>query len=132
MFVAERQLEEDQGKSFDLLRWWINNRSRYPRLFLLAEKFLVVPATSASVERQFSRAGRIKSVRRQSLDLLKFQALVFLGENQAITAGVVDRMREEEQRKAEKARRKQLARLEKVNKRRRLAGTESIQKTDSD
>jgi hypothetical protein len=39
------------------LSWWLQNEAKYPRLAYLARNYLAVPASSATVERIFSRAG---------------------------------------------------------------------------
>jgi len=37
--------------------WWEGNKSQFPLLYNLAAKCLAIPATSASSERSFSKAG---------------------------------------------------------------------------
>ena len=46
------------------LSFWKNYQSEFPRLALLAQKYLSVPASSASVERMFSISSHIFSVKR--------------------------------------------------------------------
>ena len=43
---------------FDLLEWWKTHESKYPSLARMARQYLAMPATSAGVERLFSKAGR--------------------------------------------------------------------------
>ena len=50
------------------LIWWKSNQMLYPTLAVLARKYLAVQATSAPSERIFSRASRIISNLRTSLD----------------------------------------------------------------
>ena len=42
-----------------LQEWWKDRASTYPTVWLLAQYYLAIPATSASSERSFSAAGRI-------------------------------------------------------------------------
>jgi hypothetical protein len=70
-----------QGDQFNLLNWWNDNKVSYPKLFDLAMRFLSVPATSAAIERQFSRAKKIHAPNRRSLTAPKLEAIVFLKEH---------------------------------------------------
>ena len=70
-----------QGDDFDLLLWWNDHRSAYPTLFRLAIDYLSVPASSAAVERQFSRAKHIHSPVRQAMGRRHLDTLVFLREH---------------------------------------------------
>jgi hypothetical protein len=45
------------AKYFDVLAWWEKNKSRYPRIFVVAMIWLGVPATNAFQEREFSRCA---------------------------------------------------------------------------
>ncbi|CAF1534172.1 unnamed protein product [Rotaria sordida] len=54
--------------SSDVLTFWRNNADELPNLSRLARQIHSIPATSASVERQFSIAGLTLSERRNSLD----------------------------------------------------------------
>ena len=63
------------------LQWWKLNGGRYPRLTILALKYLGIPATSVSSERVFSKAGEIVSRRRASLIPSSVDMLVFLSKN---------------------------------------------------
>ena len=53
----------------------------YPNLWLLAEQYLAIPATSAPSERAFSTAGNLVTMRRCRLKPDLVQACVFLNEN---------------------------------------------------
>jgi hypothetical protein len=51
----------------DPLEWWTANEINFPVLMVMARQYLGVPATSASVERLFSLAGRaFDDLRRES------------------------------------------------------------------
>jgi hypothetical protein len=79
-----RTLVDGPSTSFDLLQWWLGNKQTYPSLYQLALKYLIIPASSAAAERQFSKAKRIQGERRQSLSTKTFQALVYVTENQKL------------------------------------------------
>jgi hypothetical protein len=76
-----------------LMEWWKQHKAVFPNIWILAAQFLVVPATSAGPERQFSRAKRLKSKKRASMSPTKLQSMVFLGENLAITEEVLEAMK---------------------------------------
>jgi hypothetical protein len=46
-------------EGFDVFTWWQANRREFPVLFQVALDYLSIPATSASVEKQFSKAKLI-------------------------------------------------------------------------
>ncbi|CAF3061091.1 unnamed protein product [Rotaria sp. Silwood2] len=50
------------------LPWWNEHKSKLPKLSILARRLFSIPATSASVERQFSSAGLVYTDRRNRLD----------------------------------------------------------------
>ena len=51
----------------DPLQWWSANKSMYKRLYVLATKYLCIPATSVPSERMFSKAGELISAKRSCL-----------------------------------------------------------------
>ncbi|ELT95740.1 hypothetical protein CAPTEDRAFT_140410 [Capitella teleta] len=53
----------------------------FPRIALLAKKYLAIPATSAPSERVFSTAGNIVTPKRSRLNPEKVNMLVFLAHN---------------------------------------------------
>jgi hypothetical protein len=51
----------------EIIAWWRANKLLFPILSRIAVAHLLIPATSASVERQFSKARLMSSVRCQSM-----------------------------------------------------------------
>ncbi|GAA6073912.1 zinc finger BED domain-containing protein 6-like [Tachysurus ichikawai] len=66
------------------LSFWAKNHNRYPQLHNLAMKVLSVPASSAPVERVFSRGGIIMRPHRARLGHKMLQSLIFLKCNQML------------------------------------------------
>ena len=66
----------------DTLDWWRTHEVVFPGLALLARKYLSVQASSASVERMFSIAGHIFSVKRRRLGIRFFTLLLILKLNE--------------------------------------------------
>jgi hypothetical protein len=71
----------EQRGAFDLFGWWSQHQRTFPVLYNLALEFLSIPASSATVERQFSKAKLIHSPRRQSMSGKRLGDLVFLREH---------------------------------------------------
>lgn len=63
------------------LDWWNINRTNYPILAQLAQKYLCIPATSSPSERLFSTSGNIVTSDRTCLKPDKVNMLVFLSKN---------------------------------------------------
>lgn len=61
--------------------WWKMNKTRFPKLAILANKFLGVPSTSTPSERVFSSAGNIISAKRSCLAPKNVNNLIFLHQN---------------------------------------------------
>ena len=68
-------------KAIDPLAWWKQNKSRYPTIAKLAEKYLVVQGTSVPSERLFSTAGQILNSLRTRLTDDNTEMLIFLNAN---------------------------------------------------
>jgi hypothetical protein len=79
----------------DAYAWWQNNRGRFPTLYRLAQQFLIVPGTSASSERQFSKAKRLKNKGRWSLKPGKLSAMAAIAENRDLVEELMARRRRE-------------------------------------
>ena len=63
------------------LVWWGENDARFPVVAWVARHTLCVPASSASSERSFSKAGHILSVRRRRLSGAHVDQINFLSSN---------------------------------------------------
>ena len=60
------------------LSFWKDHENTYPKLAILAMKYLAVPASSAPVERLFSMAGKVFFPERCNLSDKTFETSMFL------------------------------------------------------
>jgi len=67
--------------SDDLLQWWKQQKDTFPKLWLLAQRILAVPATSAPSERVFSIAGLVLQAKRTSLAPENVNKIIFVHNN---------------------------------------------------
>jgi len=65
----------------DPLKWWNENKNRYPNVAKLATLILCIPATSVESERIFSKAGLIINASRASLSSKVADELIFISHN---------------------------------------------------
>jgi hypothetical protein len=65
----------------DPLEWWKFNDYKFPKIAILARKYLRVPATEVPSERSFSVAGNTVTRRRALLDPAKVDELLFIHKN---------------------------------------------------
>lgn len=72
-----REIDVDEN----VLNWWKLNSDKYPRLSILAKKYLSPPATSVPCERIFSCGGNIITDNRASLSPEHSEQLIFLSMN---------------------------------------------------
>ena len=54
LYLDEAQI----APTADVLKWWWQNKKKYPRLYMMARQVLAVPACSSGVERLFSKLAR--------------------------------------------------------------------------
>ncbi len=59
-FMAESPIEVHE----DPLMWWKSSERRFPVLSQLAKTYLAYPASSAPVERTFSKSSYVQSLKR--------------------------------------------------------------------
>ncbi|XP_042604539.1 E3 SUMO-protein ligase ZBED1-like isoform X2 [Cyprinus carpio] len=69
----------DADSETNPLEWWKINSAIYPRVSLLAKRYLCIPATSSPSERAFSTGGNIVSCHRAALKPDTVDRLVFSG-----------------------------------------------------
>ena len=62
-------------------QWWVEKTKRFPNLSAMARQYLGCPATSATVERLFSRVGIAFSAKRKSSDPATVADLMFANAN---------------------------------------------------
>jgi len=81
-FELQQYVEDSSSDStVNPLRWWYENKLRYPDLCQLALHYLTIPATSVPSEQAFSISGHIVRTKRACLLPEHIQILVFLVEN---------------------------------------------------
>ncbi|KAL3763044.1 hypothetical protein ACHAW5_007333, partial [Stephanodiscus triporus] len=74
----------DEEQFSDPLMWWEARKIAYPTLYVLAQRYLSIPATSAPSERLWSLASRIVTIRRARLESSLIGDLMFIKENSLI------------------------------------------------
>ena len=79
--LEEFLLEKSVPHNSDVLAWRNMNEHRFPRLAKLAKIYLGIPATFASSERLFSKAGIITAKHRNCLKAKNVEAIVFLNKS---------------------------------------------------
>lgn len=82
---AEKELQSylSEPPSTELpLKWWKENELKYPKLSVVAKKYLAIPASSVSSERVFSLTGNIINKKRSRLRSDNVDMMVFLNKNQ--------------------------------------------------
>nr|XP_054592253.1 E3 SUMO-protein ligase ZBED1-like [Nothobranchius furzeri] len=79
--LATYLLIPDTEPDTDPLEWWKLHQPNFPRLSLLAKKYISVPATSAPSERVFSVGGGIVTCNRACLKPDVVDRLIFLAKN---------------------------------------------------
>ena len=82
-------LRTSDGKFSDPLQWWEDmcKRKKFPILSQVASQFLAIPATSAPLERNFSRSALVLTAKRSRLVSRIVSAVVLMSENEdAVTS----------------------------------------------
>ena len=79
--LEEFMLEKPLPHNSDVMAWWRVNECRFPKLAKLAKVYLGIPATSASYERIFSKAGFITAKQRNCLKAKNVEVIIFLNKN---------------------------------------------------
>ena len=65
----------------DALDWWTENGARFPNLKVMARQYLGCPATSATVERLFSKVGIAYSGKRKCSGADTLESILFAQAN---------------------------------------------------
>jgi len=74
-------LEKSLPHNSHVMAWWNMNEHRFPNLANLGKVYLGIPATSASLERLFSKAGIITAKHQNCLKAKNVEAIIFLNKN---------------------------------------------------
>ena len=74
-------LTNDEKDKLNVLKWWRDNSSTFPYLYLAVKATLSIPATSVLSERIFSLAGFILNKRRSQLLTNNVNMYIFLNRN---------------------------------------------------
>jgi hypothetical protein len=69
-------LSDSMDRFSDPLAWWKANENTFPKLSKIALRYLSIPASSATVERIFSRAGNVMTPKRTRIKNDIFEAQV--------------------------------------------------------
>lgn len=79
-YLADMPQEGDfqDGHDFDILNWWMVNKTKYPVISRMAHDVLAIPATSVASEAAFSTGERIISDYRSRLSSSTVEALICL------------------------------------------------------
>ena len=80
--MIQAYLKSAKQSNLSALDFWKNNEIMFPKLAVLARKYLSIQASSAAVERMFSISGHIHSLKRRTLGNAFFSDLVFLKLNE--------------------------------------------------
>ena len=76
----------DCNRAGDVLRYWEQQKTVFPRLYAITRKVFCVPATTAGVERLFSIAGFLLGCRRLRLSDANFEKQILAHFNLDIPA----------------------------------------------
>jgi hypothetical protein len=79
--VAYLEEPTERMSNSELLNWWKEKSSRFPRLSSVARKFMAIPASSAASESVFSTAGRTITDLRSRLNPETVSHLMFINWN---------------------------------------------------
>jgi hypothetical protein len=102
-FCQLDHLPNAKQKNFAPELSWDARRQDFPILYELAKKYLVIPATSAGVERQFSRAKGIKSDSKTALTPQRFRSMIILARNPEVVGPLTEKKKGRSHDKAEEA-----------------------------
>ena len=78
---VQKYIDSTIDYNLDVLEYWKINQKVFPKLSLLAKKYLIVFSSSTPCERTFSETGRIITKLRSSLTPNHVEQLVILNSN---------------------------------------------------
>ena len=61
----------------DAMIWWLEHKEQFPNLEVMARQYLSCPATSATVERLFSKVGIAFSAKRKRSEAATLEDILF-------------------------------------------------------
>ena len=61
----------------DAMMWWLEHQEQFPNLEVMARQYLGCPATSATVERLFSKVGIAFSAKRKRSEAATLEDILF-------------------------------------------------------
>jgi hypothetical protein len=70
--------ERNINRKDNPLQWWKENGMRFPKLQVLARKYLAIPGSSVASERFFSKAGELVSEKRNRIKPKNIDMMLFL------------------------------------------------------
>ena len=82
MYLGSSKSAED--RALTLLQWWQKNEFLFPRLGILARKYLAIPASSVPSERVFSLCGNLITKKRSRMRPALVDTIVFLKMNMEV------------------------------------------------
>lgn len=85
-----KDLSAEEKRIGQSLLWWHRNQASFPVTSMLAEKYLVMQASEADVERNYSHAGHIFEKKRGSLSDKSLHMILFLYENRSYWENLSD------------------------------------------
>ena len=56
--------EDEEDQKCDIMNYWKSNSKRFPKLCKMAVTYLALPASSVPVERMFSIAGKVFTLKK--------------------------------------------------------------------
>lgn len=84
--TSPMEITEESGdpKPLRPLKFWLDNRPRFPSLSLIARDVLGIPASSGSIEKCFSTAVDILGIKRGNMKNDLFNQLLFIKRNRKL------------------------------------------------